>query len=482
MSDISTTPQAKATAIPAVNLKTNWRDNSRVAMHWQIFNESGRVECTLCPRHCKTAPEQMGFCKVRGNKDGKFHTFNFGKSVAATEECVETEAIYHYAPGARILSLGNIGCMMACDYCQNWQTSQVKYLDDGVVHSYTPEEIIELAQKNNIGIISWTYNDPVVWHEFVYETSKLANKAGIRTLYKSAFYIEEKPVAELIEVIDIFSVSLKSMSPEFYKKITKGELQPVLDRLKQVKASGKHLEVSQLLVMELNEKGEDIKRTIDWVKENLGLDTPLHFVGAHPAFKYTHVERTPMSVLMLAHKLAKEAGLKHCYLGNVYEGGVSDTKCGDCDHLQVQRFGLTGEIVGLDAKGNCSNCGSPSVIKEPWMARERAKAVQPDIKVVNTTNFAWTKDVKSVHLVARNKGEAQMANVQIKHSGGKHKENYQLGGAGLTRVIISRASDAESGIEVAWDNDQEIDVLPVLDRAHFPVLSAMTDTGVAGMA
>src|SRR5690349_17826442 len=141
--------------------KSNWRDDSRPAMHWKVFNESGRVECTLCPRHCKTNSEQMGFCKVRGNKDGVFHTYNFGKSVAATEECVETEAIYHYSPGARILSLGNIGCMMACDYCQNWQTSQVKYLDDSVVHSYSPEQIIDLAMRNNIGIISWTYNDPV---------------------------------------------------------------------------------------------------------------------------------------------------------------------------------------------------------------------------------------------------------------------------------------------------------------------------------
>ena len=462
-----------------VKNKLSWRDSSQIAMHWKPFNaDSGRIECTLCPRHCKTSPGQMGFCKVRGNKDGEFQTYNFGKSVAATEECVETEAIYHFAPGARILSLGNIGCMMACDYCQNWQTSQVKYLDDNVVHTYTPEEIIRLAQLNNIGIISWTYNDPVVWHEFVYETSKLANKAGIKTLYKSAFYIEEKPVAELIEVIDIFSVSLKSMSPEFYKKITKGELQPVLDRIKQVKASGRHLEVSQLLVMELNEKSEDIKRTIDWVVENLGLEVPLHFVGAHPAFKYMHVERTPISILMNAHKLAKEAGLKYCYLGNVYEGGVSDTKCVKCDHLQVKRFGLTGEVLGLDAHGNCSNCGEASPIREPWMAKERARKEPGPINVVHASKFDWTKDVKSVHLVARNKGQSKLANVQIKHAGGSHLESYQLGGSGLTRVIVSRASDSESGIEVSWDNDQEIDILPVLDRAHFPVMSSMTDIGV----
>lgn len=459
------------------NIMPNWRDHSRQAMHWKPFNDAGRVECTLCPRHCKTNAGQMGFCKVRGNVDGKFHTYNFGRSVAATEECVETEAIYHYAPGARILSLGNIGCMMACDYCQNWQTSQVKYLDDNVVHSYTPEQVIELAQENNIGVISWTYNDPVVWHEFVYETSKLAQKAGIRTLYKSAFYIEAEPVKQLIDVIDIFSLSFKSMSPEFYRKIAKAELQPVLDRIKQVHASHRHLEISQLLVMELNENNEDIQKSVRWVLDNIGDSVPLHFVGAHPAFKYTHVERTPLSVLLNAHKIAKAAGIKHCYLGNVYEGGVSDTKC-QCGHLQVKRFGLTAEVVGLDPQGNCSGCGAKSAIKEPWIAKERTRGAPKEIQVKRKQTFQWTNDVKSVHIVAKDRGASSVSNIVVNHTGGTHRSAYKLGGHGLTRVIISRASDAESGIEVSWNTDQEVEILPVLDRAHFPVVSAMTDEGV----
>ena len=159
-----------------------WKETSRVAMHWHNHPTSNKIVCTLCPRNCKTQVGQMGFCKVRGNVMGEFHTFNFGKSVTATQECIETEAVNHYMPGARILSLGNIGCMMACSYCQNWQTSQVKYLDNKNVFEYTPEQVIQMAKANHIDAISWTYNDPVVWHEFVLETSRLAKQEGSTTL------------------------------------------------------------------------------------------------------------------------------------------------------------------------------------------------------------------------------------------------------------------------------------------------------------
>ena len=237
------------------------------------------------------------FCKVRGTVNGELHTFNFGKSVQATEEVIETEAVNHFMPAARILSLGNIGCMMSCDFCQNWQTSQVGHLDPSVVQHFTPEEVVQTAIDAKIGVISWTYNDPVVWHEFVVATSKLAQAAGIKTLYKSAFYIEEEPVKELIEVIDIFSISLKSLDEKFYKKLTRARLQPVLDRVEQGYKSGRHLELSQLVIPGLNDQGEDVKRTVDWVKETLGPEVPLHFVAFHPAYKYTKVDGTPVSTL-----------------------------------------------------------------------------------------------------------------------------------------------------------------------------------------
>lgn len=188
----------------------------------------GAVRCHLSPRNCTMRPGQAGFCGVRQNLDGRLVTLNYGRATHVTQESIETEAVFHYAPGAPILSLGNVGCMMNCDYCHNWKTSQARLISNGDVHYYTPEHVVQMALERNIPVISWTYNDPVVWHEFVLDTSRLAQQNGIRTLFKSAFFISLEGARELCDVIDIFSVSIKSMDPVWYRKITKGWLEPVL--------------------------------------------------------------------------------------------------------------------------------------------------------------------------------------------------------------------------------------------------------------
>lgn len=441
----------------------DWKEKPKTAQHWNAM-DNGRVECTLCPRHCKIKDEQFGFCKVRGQVDGELKTFIYGKSVAATEEVIETEAVYHHSPGARILSLGNIGCMFSCDFCQNWQTSQVKHLNPSVVQFYSPQQVVDMALKNDIEILSWTYNDPVVWHEFVVDTARLAAKHGIKNLYKSAFYIEEKPVEELIEVMDIFSISLKSMNDEFYRKFAKGRLQPILDRIEQVHRSERHLEVSQLLITERNEGEEDIRKTVNWMVEHLGTEVPLHFVGFHPAYKYLHVDRTPLEALKRAREIALEAGIRYCYLGNVYENGVSDTACNSCDNTLVRRFGLTSEVIGITEDNHCKECGTATPFRSPF-AGQKTKVQGTDIDVVRERNYTWDREVKSLHLVAPTDLQTPI-HIQIHQSNGS--QQYQLGGHGLSRVIVSRTTDVEKDIRITWDRDIELQLMPVLDRAHFP--------------
>ncbi len=444
----------------------DWRLNSRKAKFWHL-KEDNRVRCTLCPRECQLRSDQMGFCKVRGNVSGELHTYNYGKSVTATEEVIETEAVNHFMPGARILSLGNIGCMFACDFCQNWQTSQIKHLDPTIVESYTPEQIVNIAIQNNIKILSWTYNDPVVWHEFVYDTAKMAKEKGLINLYKSAFYINEKPVEELIEVIDIFSISLKSMDPEFYRKIVKGRLQPMLDATKQVYASGRHLEISQLLVTDRNEGEEDIRKTVDWVLNELDENVPLHFVGFHPAYKYLNVERTSKDRLLRAREIAIQMGLKHCYIGNIYENQMADTKCTNCNSTQVERFGLTTTITGLTESSNCAKCNSPSSIKFPFQGIQKGSETTKLWETKKTKKYYWNEEVKSLHLVCA-KATSQTINVQVKSIGTEKCSYYKIGNEGLNRVIISRSANEEDGIKVSWDNIMDLSFMPVLDRAHFP--------------
>ncbi len=448
---------------------TTLRRDSRIAAHWRHADEGGeRVECNLCPRECKPRAGQSGFCRVRKNIDGRLHTLNYGKSVAATEEVIETEAVYHFSPGRRILSLGNIGCMMACDFCQNWETSQIRHLNASAVRTYTPQEVLRLCQEHGIEMVSWTYNDPVVWHEFVCDTSRLLQAHGIRTLYKSAMYIQEEPTRELLDVIDIFSISLKSLDADFYRKITKGELEPVLRRTRQVHASGRHLEVSQLMIPQRNDQPRDIAKTVDWVLENLGDEVPLHFVGFHPAYRYTHVARTSTENLLTARSMALEAGVKYCYLGNVYRDGVSDTHCA-CGQTLVARYGLTANMVGVTAQGRCAACDRPSPIRQPWEASQMKIALASwETPATRQASFAWSVDVSSVHLTLADETDAAPLDISVQHVGNGTVQRLRLGG-GLQRAIVSKQDRCDREIQIRWSGPQQVRILPVLDRAHFPV-------------
>jgi len=449
----------------------DWKLRSRVARWWAPRGNDGQVECSLCPRHCKPRVSHPGFCGVRTNIDGKLHTLNYGKSVQASVEFIETEAVYHYNPGARILCLGNIGCNMSCSYCQNWETSQFRHVEPEFVFSYEPEQIVEIAARNDIGVLSWTYNDPVVWHEFVMDTARIAAKQGIKNLFKSAFYIEEEPARELCEVIDIFSVSLKSLDPDFYTKHARGRMEPVLKAIKIAHASGRHLEISNLIVTGLNDKEEDIRAVARWIVNELGPEIPLHFVRFHPAYKYTDQPRTPLETMNLAYRVAREEGVRFPYLGNLYEQGVSDTHCTSCAALLVQRFGVSTEIVGLDDEGRCLACLAPGSITHPRGLSTSKPMSLPAMFAQGHKRFDWTSEVNSLHIQCEgDDAESILCQVSREPSGKTH--SVQLG-AGLSRTLVARASPEETAVEIRWDANRGLKFLPLLDRAHFPVTSSL---------
>lgn len=440
---------------------------SRVANHWTP-STSGRAECRLCPRHCRPKNSRMGYCGVRGAVDDTIHTYNYGLSLPATEEVIETEAVFHYSPGARILSMGNIGCALSCSFCQNWETSQVRHLNDKLTRIYTPNQVVELCLKNRIPILSWTYNDPVVWHEFVIETSRLAQQAGIKTLYKSAFFIEEEPVDELIDCIDIFSISLKSLSDEFYRKATRSRVQPILDRIKQVAKSERHLEISQLIIPKLNDSEHDIKQTVDWVSTNLGNDVPLHFVAFHPAYQYTHVPRTGLPTLLNARSLALSAGIKHVYLGNIQDSRTNDTRCRKCGEIVVSRYGLQTNRVALDEEGHCILCGTQSGISNPLV---NDKIPMPEAyprihEGKKSLTITWSEALQSVHILNTNPTDSiDIFNI---HSIGRNAFREIGLASGLDRILITRSHRDESGVVISWDSESEYRLLELLDRAHYP--------------
>lgn len=441
----------------------------------------GVVRCHLSPRNCRIRPGQHGFCMVRANRDGRLVSLNYGRSVHATEETIETEAVFHYEPGARILSMGNIGCMLNCDYCHNWKTSQARYVEDKDVFYYTPQEVVDIALRHDIKVISWTYNDPVVWHEFVVETAALAQAAGIVNLYKSAFFISEKAIEELIPVIDIFSISIKSIDPKYYRKVTKGWLEPVLDGTEQVYRSGRHVEVSTLMVTDISDNEKTAHDVAAFVLGRLGPEVPTHYVRFHPDYKMTNTIRTPVDRLEAARRVALDMGVRHVYLGNVYDTEATNTRCHNCQELQITRYGLNAKILALTPEGACSNCGADANVRRIPGGTASQPTVEelPKGQSLDTAGFDWYGDIRALHVQLRNdSGETKAVYHRRTRNGTSHNPwtVLELRPQESYRFIMAKSEPDESGVVVAVPPGCTSSLHQVFDRAHFPTTEADSGT------
>lgn len=452
---------------------SKWKETTYPA-HLEENLEGGVVRCHLSPRNCTMKEGQHGFCGVRANRNGRLVSLNYGKAVHATEETIETEAVNHYSPGERILSMGNIGCMLNCSYCHNWKTSQSRYVSDNDVYYYTPEGVVDIAKRHGIRCLSWTYNDPVVWHEFILETAKLAKEAGMINLYKSAFFITGEAVEELLPYIDIFSISIKSIDHDYYRKYTTGWLQPVLDATKQVYKAGKHVEVSTLMITDISDNEKTARAVSEWVLTDLDSRVPVHFVRFHPDYKMRNTVRTPIPNLIHAREIALGMGIEHVYLGNVYDTPFSTTYCNKCGAELVTRYGLNARIIGIDDKGSCLKCGRSANFKLLSPNKSVAGVKELGGEGLIFRAFDWHGDIRSLHVQAINTSD-QAAPIY-------HRRRFPMGSEDSWKVItlqpgesyrfiLAKASLEEIGPEIAMPDHIQSNLHEVFDRAHFPTVS-----------
>ncbi|MDC7224689.1 MAG: AmmeMemoRadiSam system radical SAM enzyme [Spirochaetales bacterium] len=321
--------------------------------------DSGRIHCALCPHGCVLDEGQTGLCQVRQNRKGKGVSLNYGSLSAVHIDPVEKKPLYHFKPGTDILSLGSYGCNLSCRYCQNHPIARDRdrFAFAGEDEIITPSLILEKLEGDLSGV-AYTYNEPIVWYEFVVECARSVKDKGYANVMVTNGFIEPEPLKELFPLIDAFSVDLKAFSGDFYRSICGGRLTPVKRSLEAIARSGCHLEVDYLVVPELNDGESDFDEMLRWYVQELGPQVPLHINRYHPQYKLSQ-PATPVPTLVRLDEKARDY-LDYVYIGNAQADRGGDTLCPSCGHRVIERRGYETVIWGDEALSRdsvCPRCG-----------------------------------------------------------------------------------------------------------------------------
>ncbi len=311
------------------------------------------VTCQLCPRYCVIKNSERGNCGTRTNINGILYSVVYGMPCSIAIDPIEKKPFYHFLPSSKSLSIGTVGCNLHCQHCQNWQISQARFED--VPHlEALPESIIQQAKANNVKSISFTYTEPTVYWEYAYDIAKLAKRENIKCTIVSNGYINPAPLKKLIPYIKSANIDLKG-NALFYEKVCDGKIQHVLETLKLLKEKKVWLEITNLIIPGHNDNTEEIKETVSWIKENLGLEVPLHFSAFYPCYKLNNVPATQPEFLFKAKAIAKQQGLKFVYIGNIKDEEGSTTFCPKCNFPVIKRKNFN-VVENKLKKGKCPNC------------------------------------------------------------------------------------------------------------------------------
>lgn len=350
----------------------------KIAQLWEPIGdpEKKEVVCKICAHYCHILPNKRGICKTRMNVDGSLYSLIYGSCISrGSNDPIEKKPLYHFWPGSKAFSVATIGCNFHCKQCQNWEISQSHPDEDGKTANFSnrdqsdfgiqsfslvhmaPEEVIHNAKRFKSKSIAYTYNEPTIWFEFLKDTALLAKKEDINNILVTNGYSSKEANGEYVRFIDAANVDIKSIEDSFYKKIVGvSSVQPVLNTCKFFKNHGIHLEITNLIIPGENDSPEQISKLIEWVFNNLGSDTPLHFSAYTPRYRLTN-QPTPVKILNYAWQKAKEVGMKYVYIGNVHVKDGNNTLCPKCGNLVIERHGYHVKSVGITSNQICSKCG-----------------------------------------------------------------------------------------------------------------------------
>jgi len=331
-----------------------WKWSKEAMYYKQIDNN---VQCLLCPHECSLAPDDRGICRARVNQDGKLYSLVYGNPCSVHVDPIEKKPLFHFLPSTQIFSIATAGCNLRCLNCQNWTISQFQP-EETTNYDLMPEKVVLAAKQYNCQSIAYTYSEPIIFYEYMYDTSKIAKQNGLKNVMVTAGYINEKPFRDLCKVIDAANIDLKSFNEKIYNKLNGATLKPILNTLKIAKQEKIWFEITNLIVPTWTDDLDMLREMSKWLYKNKLEDYPLHFSRFSPQYKLTHLPPTPITTLNEARKIAMDEGIKFVYIGNVPGTKAENTYCPKCGKIVIGRKGYT--ITENNLKnGTCKFCGEP---------------------------------------------------------------------------------------------------------------------------
>lgn len=332
-------------------------DETYPAMLWESI-DGDKVHCRLCPWHCKIAPGKLGRCCVRKNIDGKLYSLNYHRLCATNVDPIEKKPLFHFQPGSMSYSVACVGCNFQCRFCQNWQIAQMPRDQNRIVgQDVSPQTIVDQAQRDECSSISYTYTEPTIYFELAYETAKLAHQAGLKNVFVSNGYITIEALQTIEPYLDGINVDLKSFREEFYQRMCRAHLEPVLESLLWLARSRIWLEVTTLIIPGQNDSDDELKDVVNFIASQLGPEVPWHVSRFHPDYDCTDLPPTPVDTIERALQIGKQAGLKYCYGGNILGHASESTYCHNCGGLLIARTGFAASKYDI-REGKCPKCAA----------------------------------------------------------------------------------------------------------------------------
>ena len=309
--------------------------------------------CELCQQKCFIRPGEFGYCGTRRADDDILVSNSYGKISSLSVDPIERMNLYHYKPHSKCLSVGSVGCNMNCQYCKNYSFTKLTIGKKRATYK-SPEELLEMCREEEMDIVCFTYNEPMVWFEYIMDFARIAPDDMDIVLMTNGL-VNDGPLKELCSIADAFSIDIKAFNKGTHKKLCDAELKEILTTARNIYDRGIHMELNYLVIPGVNDSDEEITKFCRWVKE-ISADVPVHFSRFQPDYQMRDTPLTPVEELLHCREIGMGAGLNYVYVGNTLVDDADDTKCPECGEIAVRRLGYSANPSGLDGS-RCMKCG-----------------------------------------------------------------------------------------------------------------------------